>query len=71
MSIHGYSTKDETIVVLRLLKDCIIERAGIEKIKIIQELLRSCERARERYGAFLEHQMKVEEHMKLARVEEV
>ena len=71
MSIHRYSTKDETIVALRLLKDCIIERAGIEKIKIIQELLRSCERAREIYGAFLEHQMKVEEHMKLSRVEEM
>ena len=29
-----------------------------------------CERARERYGAFLEQQRKVEEQMKLARVKE-
>ena len=32
--------------------------------------MRSCERARERYGAFLEQQRKVEEQMKLARVKE-
>ena len=32
--------------------------------------MRSCERARERYGVFLEHQREVEEHMKLARVKE-
>ena len=68
MSIHEYSTKDETIVALRLVKDFIIERGGIAKIKVTQELLRSCDRARERYGAFLEQQRKVEEQMKLARV---
>ena len=33
-------------------------------------MLRSFERARERYGAFLEQQRKVEEQMKLARVKE-
>ena len=32
--------------------------------------MRSCERARERYGVFLEQQREVEEHMKLARVKE-
>ena len=32
--------------------------------------MRSCERARERYGVFLEQQRKVEEQMKLARVKE-
>ena len=70
MCIHGYSTKDETIVVLQLVKDFIIERGRIEKIKVTQELLRSCERARERYGAFLEQQKKLDEQMKLARVKE-
>ena len=70
MSIHGYSTEDETIVALWLVKDFIIEGRGIEKIKVTQELLRSCERARERYGAFLEQQRKVDEQMKLARVKE-
>ena len=35
------------------MEDFIIERGGIEKIKVTQELLRLCERARERYGAFL------------------
>ena len=68
--IHGYSTKDETIAALRLVKDFVIERGGIEEIKVTQELLRSCERARERYGTFLEQQRKVEEQMKLARVKE-
>ena len=52
--IHRYSTIDETIVALRLVKDFIIGRGGIEKIKVTQELLRSCERARERYRTFLE-----------------
>ena len=70
MSIHGYSTKDETIVALRLVKDFIIERGGIKEIKVTQELLRSCEKARERYGVFLEQQRKVEEQMKQARVNE-
>ena len=40
------------------------------KIKVTQELLRSCEKARERYGAFFEQQRKVEEQMKLANVKE-
>ena len=70
MCIHGYSTKDETIVVLQLVKDFIIERGRIEKIKVTQELMRLCERARERYGAFLEQQKKLDEQMKLARVKE-
>ena len=70
LSIIRYSTKDKTIVVLQLVKDFIIERVGIGKIKVTQEQLRSCERARERYGAFLEQQNKVEEQMKLARVKE-
>ena len=70
LSIIGYSTKDKTIVVLQLVKDFIIERVGIGKIKVTQEQLRSCERARERYGAFLGQQRKVEEQMKLARVKE-
>ena len=70
MCIHGYSTKDETIVVLQLVKDFIIERGRIEKIKVTQELLRLCERARKRYGAFLEQQKKLDEQMKLARVKE-
>ena len=68
MSIHGHSTKDETIVALGLVKDFINERGGIEEIKVTQGLLRLCEMARERYGAFLEQERKVEE--KLARVKE-
>ena len=32
--------------------------------------MRSCERAREKYGAFLEQQRKVEEQIKLTRVKE-
>ena len=56
--------------MLQLVKDFIIERGRIEKIKVTQELLRSCERARERYGAFLEQQKKLDEQMKLARVKE-
>ena len=39
-------------------------------MKVTQELLRSRESAKERYGAFLERQRKVEEQMKLARVKE-
>ena len=70
MSIHRYSTIDETTGALRLVKDFISERGGIEKVKVSQELLRSCERARERYGTFLEQQRKVEKQMKLARVKE-
>ena len=70
LSIHRYSTIDGTIVALRLVKDFIIERGGTEKIKVTQELLRSCDRARERYGTFLEQQRKVEKQMKLARVKE-
>ena len=70
MSIHRCSTIDRTIVALQLVKDFISERGGIEKIKVTQELLRLCERTRERYGTFLEQQRKVEKQMKLARVKE-
>ena len=55
--------------MLRLVKDFIIERGRREEIKVTQGLLRSLERARERYGTFLEQQTKVEQ-MKLARVKE-
>ena len=58
------------MVALRLVKDFIIERGCIEEIKVTHELLRMCERASKRYGAFLEQQKKVEEQMKLARVKE-
>ena len=67
LNIHGYSTKNETIVALRLVKDFIIERGGVEEIKVSKEMLRSCDRARERYSIFLEQQKKMEEQMKLAR----
>ena len=70
MSIPGYSTKDETIVALRLVKDFIIEGGGIKKIKLTKKLLRLCGRVEERYEAFFEQQRKVEEQMKLARVKE-
>ena len=70
LSIHRYSTEDETIVVLGLVKDFIIERGGIKEIKVIQELQRLFERASKRYAAFLKQQRKVEEQMKLARVKE-
>ena len=70
MTIHGYSIKDETIVALWLVKDFIIEIGGTEESKVTQELLSSCERARERYGAFLEQQRKVDKQTKLARVKE-
>ena len=33
--------------------------------------MRPCKRGRERYGAFLEQQRKVEEQLKLARVKEM
>ena len=39
-------------------------------MRLTQELLRLCERVRERYRPFLEQQRKVEEQMKLARVKE-
>ena len=67
LSIHGYFTKNETIVALRLVKDFIIERGGVEEIKVSKEMLRFCDRARERYSIFLEQQKKMEEPMKLAR----
>ena len=67
LSIHSYSTKNETIVALRLVKDFIIERGRVEEIKVSKVMLRSCDRARERYSIFLEKQKKMEEQMKLAR----
>ena len=51
-SIHGYFTKDQTIAALRFVKE-FIERGGIGKVKVTQNLLRLCGRTRERYGAFL------------------
>ena len=53
-----------------LVKDFIIARGGIEKNKVTKALLKSCEKAIERYGAFLEQHSKVEEQMKLAREKE-
>ena len=53
-----------------MLKTLLLREKALTKIKVTQELLRSCEKARERYGAFLEQQRKVEGQMKLANVKE-
>ena len=50
---HSYSAENKTIVALRLVKDFIIERGGVEEIKVSKEMLRSCDRAKERYSIFL------------------
>ena len=41
------------MVALRLVKDFIIERGGVEEIKVSKVMSRSCDRAKERYSIFL------------------
>lgn len=63
LDIHGSSTKEETIVALRFIKDELIHRGGPLKIPLTKELLKSCRNARSSYFAFLEAK-KLEEEMK-------
>lgn len=67
LNIHGYSTKEETIEAVRLVKDFIIQRGGIDKVKVTKEMMKSCEKARARYVAFLEQKKKLEEQIKVDR----
>ena len=63
LDVHGSSTKEETIVALRFIKDELIHRGGPLKIPLTKELLKSCRNARSSYFAFLEAQ-KLEEEIK-------
>ena len=63
LDVHGSSTKEDTIIALRFIKDELILRGGPLKISLTKELLTSCRSARSSYVAFLEAQ-KVEEEMK-------
>lgn len=55
---HGSSTKEETIVALRFIKDELIHRGGPLKIPLTKELLKSCRNARSSYFALMKHKQK-------------
>ena len=48
LSIHGNNLEDETIVV-RIVKDELCLRGGLENIEIAKELLRSVQAVHDRY----------------------
>ena len=39
LNIHGNSLKEDTIVALRLVKDCLIRAGGVEKFVVTKELI--------------------------------
>ena len=64
--VHDYSTKEDTLVALRFIKDVLILKGGHLKIHLSKDLFTSCKGARSSYVAFLEAQ-KLEQEMEKKR----
>ena len=60
--VHDYSTKEDTLIALRFIKDVLILKGGHLKIHLSKDLFTSCKGARSSYVAFLEAQ-KLEQEM--------
>ena len=61
LSIHGFSTKEDTIEALRIVKDAILHYPSILSIPITRDLLTSVKHSRQRYMADLEEKRKIKE----------
>lgn len=59
--IHGSSTKDDTIIALRVMKDHIASVGGITNVSINKQLLSSVKSARLRYESDLNTKRKLDQ----------
>ena len=62
LKVHGYSTKEDTLIALCFINDVLILKGGHLKIHLSRDLFTSCRGARSSYVAFLEAQ-KLEQEM--------
>ena len=53
LEIHGPSMKEDTIVALRLVKDCLIRVGGIKNFDVTRDLIKCCREARQKYDNYL------------------
>ena len=56
LKVHGYSTKEDTLIALGFTKDVLVLKVGHLKIHLSKDLFTSCKCARSSYVAFLEAQ---------------
>ena len=53
LGIHGPSIKEDTIIGLRLVKDCLIRVGGIMNFDVTRDLIKCCREARQKYDNYL------------------
>ena len=70
LKIHGYSTKEDTLIALRFIKYTLILKGGHLKIPLSKDLFVSCRGARSSYLAFLEAQRSEKEMEKKRKLDQ-
>ena len=60
-------TIEETVEAIRLVKDYLVLRGGVNNIQVSKEMIRSCGKARGRYGLFLEQKKKTRRRNKCSQ----
>ena len=53
LEIHGPSIKEDTIVALRLVKDCLIMVGGIKNFDVTRDLIKCWREARQKYDNYI------------------
>ena len=62
LSIHGNSTKEDTLVALRFVKDGLIRIGGLKNFVVTKDLIKCCREARNKY----EESLRMEREKKVA-----
>ena len=70
LKVHGYSTKEDTLIALRFINDVLIFKGGHLKIDLSRDLFTSCRGARSSDVAFLEAQKLEQEIERKQKIDE-
>ena len=70
LKVHGYSTKEDTLIALRFVKNVLILKGGHLKIRLSKDLFTSSRGARSSYVACLEAQKLEQEMEKKRKIDE-
>ena len=72
--VHGFSIKEDTLEVIRIVKDFIVRSNGVLNIEMTKDLFEHCKVSLTRYQCYLEENRKSreeEESHKQAKILEV
>ena len=64
LAVRGFSIKEETLEVFRMVKDFLIRNNGLMNIEIGKDLIEHCKVFHTRYQCYLKEQSKIHEEEK-------